>query len=115
MEHCPATQGEEPVRLRTAVPGETGSPARIICSLTVVVLLLFAVFSDVSPAADKTVVQVGKQPEIQQVKPRKPVRIRLRRTAKGEYSWDLTGDSVEELVKTDRNLRKLLKLEEREK
>ncbi|MEW6569851.1 MAG: hypothetical protein AB1390_01550 [Nitrospirota bacterium] len=52
-----------------------------------------------------------KQPEIQQIKPKKPVKIKLKRTAEGRYSWDLTGDDVDEIVKADTRLRKLLKIE----
>jgi hypothetical protein len=52
--------------------------------------------------------QFSKQPALQQVKPKKPVRIKLRRTSKNEYSWELTGDDVDEVVKADRKLRKLL-------
>jgi hypothetical protein len=52
--------------------------------------------------------QFSKQPELQQVKPKKPVRIKLKRTSKQEYSWELTGDDVDEVVKTDRKLKKLL-------
>ncbi len=48
---------------------------------------------------------------IQQVKPKKPVKIKLHRNANGEYMWDLTGDDVDELVKADKRLRKLLNIE----
>jgi hypothetical protein len=49
-----------------------------------------------------------KNPEIQHIKPKKPVRIKLKRTTEGKYTWDLTGDDVDEVVNTDRRLRKLL-------
>ncbi len=75
---------------------------------TGLLLLLFAGFAD---AAEKNEFQFRKQPEIQQVKPQKPVKIKLHRNAKGEYSWDLNGDSVDEIVNTDRKLRKLLKIQ----
>ena len=55
--------------------------------------------------------QFTKKPEIQQVKPKKPVKIKLHRNANGEYTWDLTGDSVDEIVRADSRLKKLLKLE----
>lgn len=61
--------------------------------------------------AEKEEFQLRKQTEIRQVKPQKPVRIKLHRTAKGEYTWDLTGDSVDEIVTADKKLRKLLKIE----
>jgi hypothetical protein len=55
--------------------------------------------------------QFKKQPEIQQVKPKKPVRIKLRRSADDKYTWEITGDDVDEIVKADRKLRRLLKIE----
>ena len=61
-------------------------------------------------AADKDGFQFKKQPELQQIKPKKPVKIRLRRSPKDEYTWELAGDDAEELVKTDRSLRKMLNL-----
>lgn len=62
-------------------------------------------------AEEKSDFQVRKQPEIQQTKTQKPVKIKLHRNAKGEYSWDLSGDNVDEVVNTDRKLRKLLKIQ----
>lgn len=43
-----------------------------------------------------------------QAQPRKPVRIKLQRNAKGDYTWDITGESVEEILQNDRRLRKAL-------
>jgi len=62
-------------------------------------------------SAEKSDFQIRKQPEIQQAKTQKPVKIKLHRNAKGEYSWDLNGDNVDEVVNTDRKLRKLLKVQ----
>lgn len=56
-------------------------------------------------------IQIKKQPEIQQIKPKKPVKIKLKRTTEGKYTWDLTGDDVEEIVKADKRLRKLLDIQ----
>lgn len=55
--------------------------------------------------------QLKKQPEIQQVKPKKPVKIKLKRSAEDKYTWEITGDDVDEIVKADKRLRKLLKIE----
>jgi hypothetical protein len=55
--------------------------------------------------------QVGKNPQVQQVKPKKPVRVKLHRNAKNEYTWDITGDSVDDVVQADKRLRKLLQVE----
>ncbi|MCL5023199.1 MAG: hypothetical protein M1497_07510 [Nitrospirae bacterium] len=62
-------------------------------------------------AAEKNDFPFRKQPEIQQVKPQKPVKVKLHRNAKGEYSWGLEGDNADEIVNTDRKLRRLLKLQ----
>ncbi len=73
--------------------------------LTVTVLLFSVLPSSVSAKED---FPVKKQPELQQIKPKKPIKIKLKRTAKDEYSWELSGDDADEIVKTDHRLRKLL-------
>ncbi|MBA4373885.1 MAG: hypothetical protein C0402_13630 [Thermodesulfovibrio sp.] len=77
-------------------------PSRLI------ILIVFVLFCSSPPAfaADKDGFQIKKQPELQQIKPKKPVKIKLKRTAKDEYSWELTGDDAEEIIQTDRRLRK---------
>jgi hypothetical protein len=55
--------------------------------------------------------QFKKQPEIQNVKPKKPVKIKFKRTVEGKYTWDLTGDDANEIVRVDKRLRKLLNIE----
>ena len=65
----------------------------------------------IAVAAERSDIQFTKQPEIQQVRPQKPVKIKLHRNAKGEYSWDLNGDNVDEIVTADKKLRKLLKVQ----
>ena len=77
--------------------------------LSVILLVLWC--TGIAVSAERTDIQFTKQPEIQQVRPQKPVKIRLHRTAKGEYSWDLNGDNVDEIVNTDKKLRKLLKVQ----
>jgi len=76
--------------------------------LRIIVCLLLCFFVQAANAAEKESFQFKKQPELQQVKPKKPVKIKLRRSAKGEYIWELTGDDAEEIVRTDKRLRKML-------
>ncbi len=76
--------------------------------VAVAVLLLF--FAAHSFSAEKEGLQFKKQPELQQIKPKKPVKIKLKRTAKDEYSWELSGDDAGEVVKTDRKLKKMLNI-----
>lgn len=62
-----------------------------------------------SPAypAEKEGFQFKKQPELQQIKPEKPVKIKLKRTPKDEYSWELLGEDADGIVKADKQLRKI--------
>ena len=78
--------------------------------LLVLSLSLVFIFSSVFSEDTKSL-PVKKQPEIQQVKPRKPVRIKLRRSAEDKYTWEITGDDVDEIVRADKRIRKLLKIE----
>jgi len=70
------------------------------------IFILGTVFSE-----DTKNYQVKKQPEIQQVKPKKPVRIKLKRSSDDKCTWEITGDDVDEIVRADRKLRRLLKIE----
>lgn len=71
-------------------------------------LLLLAFIAWAAPTEKNSGFQLKKDQELQQIKPKKPVKIKLKRTPKNEYSWELAGDDVDELIKTDRRLRKLL-------
>jgi hypothetical protein len=77
----------------------------IVLSISII-FISCSVFSE-----DNKDLQFKKQPEIQQVKSQKPVKIKLKRLADGKYTWDLTGDDVDEIVRVDRRLKKLLKSE----
>ncbi|MEF9438728.1 MAG: hypothetical protein L0922_08365 [Candidatus Mariimomonas ferrooxydans] len=43
--------------------------------------------------------------ELQEVKPHKPVKIKLKRNAKGAYSWDISGNNADEIIEADKKLR----------
>lgn len=77
--------------------------------LRIMIIVLSLCFSaQAAYAAEKETFQFKKQHELQQVKPKKPVKIKLRRSAKDEYTWELSGDDAEEIVRTDKKLRKML-------
>lgn len=78
----------------------------IVLSIPLMLFIFSYVFSE-----DNKNFQVKKQPEIQQIKPKKPVRIKIRRSAEDKYTWEITGDDADEIIRADRRLRKLLKLE----
>lgn len=82
----------------------------ILVSLVIAVLFLPLIPEPAIPTNTRSF-QMKKEPEIQQVKPRKPVRIKLKRSLEGKYSWDLSGDDVDEVVRTDKRLKKLLNIE----
>src|SRR5271157_2545706 len=66
-------------------------------------------FTCLSFAEDKKpALQFSRNHDISQIKPRKPVKIKLHRSAKGEYQWDITGDNADDIVRADSRLRKLL-------
>ena len=48
-------------------------------------------------------------PEITEVRPQKPVKIKLRRNASGSYSWEITGDDADIIIEADKKLAKAVK------
>ncbi len=81
----------------------------IIRFLLVLFSLVFLV--NFALSSDNKNLQVKKQPELQQIKPKKPVKIKLKHSADGKYTWDLTGDDVDDIVRADKRLKKLLGIE----
>jgi hypothetical protein len=78
-----------------------------------------AAAADRQPAVQQQSVQktgtslpVGKNPDVQAIKPKKPVSIRLHRNTGGKYSWDITGNSADDVYRADSRLRKLLQTDE---
>ena len=49
-------------------------------------------------------------PELQEIKPHKPVKIKLKRNTQGAYSWDLSGNDADKIIDADNKLRKSLKI-----
>jgi hypothetical protein len=92
--------------------GKTDKKTRALLVLALC-LSLMIILPMYSKAADtKTpALQFSKNPQIQQIKPKRPVKIKLHRTAKGEYQWDISGDNVDEIVRADQRLKKLLQVE----
>jgi hypothetical protein len=82
----------------------------VLLMLVLSLSLIFFISGSVC-SQDTRTLKVKRQPEIQQVKPKKPVKIKLRRSAENKYTWEITGDDVDEIVRADRRIRKLLKIE----
>jgi hypothetical protein len=83
---------------------------RIFLILVFLSLSIIFILGTVFPEDTKNY-QFKKQPEIQQVKPKKPVRIKLKRSSDDKYTWEIAGDDADEIVRADRKLRRLLKIE----
>jgi len=73
---------------------------------------IYFIFSiSIEQGYSQTQVQVTKDKVLQYAKPKKPLKIKLHRDKKGEYSWDITGENVDDIIKADKRLRQLLKEE----
>lgn len=77
----------------------------------IVILFVASFFIDKSFSQTHPQIQTSKDKVLQYAKPKKPVKIKLHRDKKGEYSWDITGESVDEVIRADKRLRQLLKEE----
>jgi len=73
------------------------------------ICFIFSFFAE--KAYTQTQVRVTKDKVLQYAKPKKPVKIKLHRDKKGEYTWDITGESVDDIIRADKRLRQLLKEE----
>lgn len=80
-------------------------PALLLCAVLLAAPLATAA------AAEKIVPLPAKQVELKQVRTKKPVKIKLKRNARDDYSWELSGDDPDEVVRVDHRLRKLLNVQ----
>ena len=53
-----------------------------------------------------------KVKEIQSIRPQKHVTIKLKRTAGGNYTWEIRGNDVNKIITADSELRSLIKKSE---
>ncbi|MBF0343689.1 MAG: hypothetical protein HQL06_05590 [Nitrospirae bacterium] len=64
--------------------------------------------TDSALGSNKNAAEFKKEPALTQTVPKKPVHIKLKRNFKGEYSWDLSGDNVKEMLRINAELQKEL-------
>jgi len=77
---------------------------------TAIILTFLFHFYACTDNASTSEERVFKQiPELQEIKPHKPVKIKLKRNAKGEYSWDLSGNDTDIIIEADKKLQESLK------
>jgi len=75
------------------------------------IIFLFITVQSCTGTEDKEEKATFKQlPELQEIEPEKPVKIKLKRNNDGEYSWDISGGDAEEVIKIDKRLREDLKI-----
>lgn len=77
----------------------------VSCVLTVLCLMIHACNYSDGKKEESVFTQL---PEIQEIKPLKPVKIKLKRSTGGNYSWDLHGDNADRIIDIDKKLRAAL-------
>ena len=51
-------------------------------------------------------------PELKEIKPERPVKIKLKRGASGKYSWEISGDDAERIIKANNKLKESVERDE---
>lgn len=77
-------------------------------TLYVIVFISLLLFAVPALAAEEGF-KFYKSPEIKQQRTQKPVRIKLKRLESGKYTWELTGDSAEDIIEADKKLREYIR------
>jgi len=72
------------------------------------ILLLILVQACTGTEGKESETTFKQLPELQEIKPQKPVKIKLKRNAKGGYSWDISGNNADEIIETNKKLREYL-------
>jgi hypothetical protein len=81
----------------------------LIFRIAIIIFFLFPLYSCTNNGLSSEERVFKQIPELQEIKPHKPVKIKLKRNAKGEYAWDLSGNNAEEIIEADKKLRGSLK------
>ena len=80
----------------------------LIFRTAIIISLLFPLYSCTDHGHDPDERVFKQIPELQEIKPLKPVKIKLKRNARGEYSWDLSGSETDQIIEADKKLRESL-------
>lgn len=84
----------------------------VIVTFIIINSLLIAEGAPQPPPSEKPQsTQVRQIPSLAQAKPKKPLKINLKRNSKNDYSWEINGESVEDIINADKKLRKGLGME----
>lgn len=79
--------------------------AQRLLQLFLVIFLLITVQACTGTEGKQSDTTFKQLSELQEIKPQKPVKIKLKRNNKGSYSWDISGNNADEIIKTDKRLR----------
>jgi hypothetical protein len=73
------------------------------------IALFFPLSACSGPGDSETEAVFQQARDLAAIKPTRPVKIKLKRTSKGSYSWDLSGSDVDEILKVDGRLQEFLR------
>ena len=77
-----------------------------ILNWLIVILLVFTGWA--YGGSEKPPVTYKEIPEVQFIRPQKPLSIKLKRQIRGDYTWEISGSNVEEILEVDKKLRRVL-------
>jgi len=80
----------------------------LIFRTAIIITFLFPLYSCTGHGHDPDERIFKQIPELQDIKRHKPVKIKLKRNAQGEYSWDLSGSEPDQIIEADKKLRESL-------
>ncbi|MEK6693680.1 MAG: hypothetical protein AABY44_09680 [Nitrospirota bacterium] len=83
----------------------------VIVTFVIINSLLIAEGAPQPPSEKPQTTQIQQIPSLAQAKPRKPLKINLKRNSKNDYSWEINGENVEDIINADKKLRKGLGME----
>ena len=77
--------------------------------LFIAVIILLPVHACTKNSEDSRKASFEQQADIMEIRPQSPVKIKMKRNASGEYSWELSGNDADKILEADRKLKKGLK------
>ncbi|GBE05524.1 MAG TPA: hypothetical protein ENH31_02975 [Nitrospirae bacterium] len=77
--------------------------------IVLAISLLITAYACTDPDVKEKPAVFKQVPEIQEIMPQKPVKIKLKRNAKGNYAWDISGNNADEVLETDKKLKESFK------
>lgn len=81
----------------------------IAVTVTFIVLNGFLISHGESPPPQQARPHTTSLQQVQslsRIKPKKPLKIKLKRNSKDDYSWEISGESVDDIINADKRLKK---------